>query len=73
MTVAEELYSMGVPQEKCESLARTLILSAASTGYPLSGILQSARILIQKESSIPREPLSPFSAYPGEKRILLRH
>ena len=48
MTIAEELYQMGIPREDCDSLAKKLIDAAAVSGYSnaLENILCSVRFLI---------------------------
>lgn len=51
MTVAEELYRIGIPEAECESLAKKLIDAAVASGYPsaLENILYSVRFLVHKQ------------------------
>ena len=50
MTVAEELYLLGVPENECGPLAKKLIDAAAVSGYSnaLDGIMYAVRFLLQK-------------------------
>lgn len=59
MTIAEELYRAGIPEDECEPLAKKLMNAAAASGHPnaLENMLYCVRFLISQQ-----RPLIPHDA-----------